>query len=268
MESNLAGGWMAGSDIAGSLRNSGLQYHMPVGAGTLKIALLNPSLTGNPGLDPPGAHNDDMDSTLPKIEVSYDTKISRVAFGLFGGYNTSSYEYHATVVGDPSYSYDLDSWALGGWFNFDLKPAYIKGGVYTGTNLANYGWNGLHEDGLFALGYGSGPTTWGIADVDYLSYGLVAGFVANDMLTLEGWWWHVESDRDYTLGATTIDVETEGDQYGVLAVIKLAPNVYIYPEIAVQDRKQRTTTINGVANVIPVEYGTSTIVGIYWKINF
>jgi hypothetical protein len=278
MESNIASDYMQGgsngADVAGSLRSTGLQYHMPVGAGTLKIALLKPVVFhANDAaeltlVNSAAGYVQDDDSTLPRFEVSYSTKISRVEFGLLGGYNSSTIEMHGSLATDPTYSYDVDSYIYGGWFNLDFKPAYIKGSITAGQNWANYGVVNTFNDSTSATAYNPTAITAAIADASNLSYGLVVGFVANDKVTVEGWYYHSESDISYTNTVAAYDIENEGDTYGAMLTWKVAENVYIIPEIAFYDAGQTTTYTNGVANVIPVENGTQTQYGICWKINF
>jgi hypothetical protein len=271
--SNLAGNYWGPGDIVGSLREDGLQVWIPVGNGTLKIAALAPALSTHDNTDVYDpysyltVYSDETDTTLPKLEVSFDTKINNFAFGFVGGYNSIDVQLHSEGVGYHDLTASIDSWLLGGWFNLDLKPAYLKGGIYVGQNLANYGSNDLMFNPALPEIDMSDENTLRVNDASFLSYGLVLGFAANDKLTLEGWYWHVQSDRNCTHNDDHWKFTSEASVYGVMAMWQVAPNVSICPEIARIDCGDEIWTWNGeVDETTPM--GTSTIYGIYWQIDF
>jgi len=275
--SNIAGNYWGDFDMAGSLRPDGLQVWIPVGGGTLKIGAFTPNTTAmvsdnhiDTDSDIDGdtwEYTQDVDTTLPKLEVSFDTKMSNVAFGFFAGYNSTDVELHNTTVGERDLTASYDSWIAGGWFNVDLKPAYLKGGIRIGENIKNYGDASAPAMGLTATYTFTGADAVSVNDVDYLGYGLVLGFAANDKLNFEAWYWHNQSEREYTDSGDNINYTTEGDNYGVMATFTLAPGVFICPEIARNDRGDSIITVNG-EEVSNTPNGTSTIYGIYWQINF
>jgi len=201
-----------------------------------KLALVKPKTiyTGITGVD-------DTDTTIPKIEASYSFKAGPAAIALCGGYNTLK------LVDSNDDEESLTSYVLALGFSFAVGPGYVKGDVFTGKNVGNYGlWiEGQHT----ATG-----TQSNIEDVKTVGALGVVGYKVNDMLSFEAGYGYTSADSD--------DSSLEKDKtqaYYVQAVISPAKGVYIIPEIGKYDYKD---DINGN------DEGTKTYFGAKWQINF
>jgi hypothetical protein len=259
-DSNLSDMWVTGlGDMCFSLRQPGLQVWMDVGGGSLRMAALNVTVDGSGIADVGDASvaTNDTDTTLPRLEVSYAHKIGPVDATFFGGYQTFDVEANSAAY---TASSSVDSYVLGGTAIFNLQPAYIKAGVYIGQNL--------YDAGMIVMGYNAesylpvGGTTYDVANADDFGWQLTVGFAANDQVELQAGWGHVESEIE-VLTSKSI---TEQDVYYIMAMIKLADNVYIYPEIARSDYGEEKVTSGGTTTT--TDLGTRTTYGIYWRINF
>ncbi len=213
-------------------RHPMLQYSV----GSLKVALVEP-VTGDVV-----AAATDTDTTMPKIEASYGLKAGPVALKFVLGYN--SYEEEAAAK-----SYDINSMIVGVGFNVGLGAVSLKGNVYTGTNLGNYG---LWQRGADDATYNAGNDD--IDDTDTMGYMLVVGFKTSDTLKFEAGYGYNEHESDVT-GAKTDD----SSAMYVQAVITMAKGVYIVPEIGVVDLGD---------NAAGTEEGDITYFGAKWQINF
>jgi len=207
--------------------------------GGLKIALVKPVAAG--GI----TGYADTDTTMPKLEVAYSFKAGPVSLKPMFGYN--SYDEEDTVTGR---SESLSSYILGLGFSGGFGPAYVKGSIYMGQNLGQYG---FYQDA-------DGSADWtgtNVADNDSMGYQLVVGFKASDMITVEGGFGSVDSELD--LPGTW---EDEATAYYVNATINLAKGCFIVPEFGVLDHKDQT------ANGVKTEEGDTTYFGAKWQINF
>ena len=198
--------------------------------GNFKIAALSPK-TAN---ITPSA---DVDTTMPKLEASYSVKAGPVGLALQGGYN--SYD----EAGANTYSVDSYIVALG--FNAGLGAAYIKGDIYTGTNLGPYG---MFQRGADDPVYDAVNDS--VVDNDSMGYLAVVGFKVSDGLSFEVGYGHTESELDVD-GADA----DETDAYYAQAVINLAKGCFIVPEFGKIDNKEENT-------------GETTYYGAKWQINF
>ena len=211
--------------------------------GGLKIALVRPN---TPGGTVPG--HTDIDTTMPKLEVCYSFKAGPVSLKPMLGIN--SYDETDPLTDE---SCTIDSAVIGLGFNVGLGAAYVKGSIYSGTNLGQYG---FLENPTNDAAYDA--TSDSIKDSTSMGYQLVAGFKASDMITVEAGYGAVETELDMT-GTYEDDVSC----YYVNAVITLAKGFFIVPEIGKVDYGERqwgTTT--------KTKQGDTSYFGAKWQINF
>ncbi len=215
-------------------RNQGLQLQF----GDLKVALISPSTS----LLNLSALTSEVDTTLPKIEISYHLAFGKSFIDFTGGYNT----YDIDTTGS---TYDIDCYAVGVGGGINIGQFYIKSSAWIGQNVGTYGINHMTVDD---------PTITATAVNDNDSYGLllVAGAKINDMISLETGIGYTESELDDSNAATR---EDDNLAYYLQAIVNLAPGVSIVPEIGVIDYKD---TAAGV------DEGDRTYFGIKWQINF
>jgi hypothetical protein len=198
-------------------RIAGLQLSF----GGLTVALLEPNSTLLGGMT-----LGDVDTYLPKIEASYAMSLDMFNFAVMGGYQTYTIDDGGLAGRDGNV--DVDSYLVGGNVGVNFGPAYVKGAVSYGENIANAAWDipGLYTAGAFAAWDG----TDGTDDVTTLQWALVGGFKFTDQVTFEaGFGWR-NDDPD----ANGLDDQTLWSTYGQ-AVISMAPGVWIIPEIGYQD---------------------------------
>jgi len=242
-------------------RNPMIQLAM----GSLKIALLKPKAPGGIVTEATAAGFEfdpttggflpvaatagvtgpvDTDTTMPKLEVSYSFKAGPVGLTVVGGYNT----YDETDTSNDK-GYSIDSYIVGLGFNVGLNAAYVKGNVYTGTNLGPYG---MYQAGADDPAYDAGTDS--IKDCDSMGYLVVAGFKVSDAFGLEAGYGHTESELD--VAGSKAD---ETDAYYVQATINLAKGCFIVPEIGKIDYKK---------DADGEKEGDTTYFGAKWQINF
>jgi len=148
---------------------AGRQPSIQLSMGGLKIALVTSSAPGGTV-----AAATDTDTSMPKLEVAYSLKAGSVSLKPMFGYH--SYD----VVDAANKEYGIDSYILGVGFSGGFGAAYVKGSVYMGENLGNYGI--LEKPGHTAT-YDVGTNS--IKNCDSMGYQLIAGFKASDMITIE-----------------------------------------------------------------------------------
>ncbi|MCF8069344.1 MAG: hypothetical protein K9L30_12235 [Desulfobacterales bacterium] len=180
---------------------------------TFKLAFITPSTKA---LDPvfgtvSGGYvgNENNDTTLPKIALSYSIPLDMITLDFFGGYN--KYEYNTE---------DVDSYAAGFGIMTNFDPAYINAKIWTAENAANYG---MAIDTSY--GYYNSTTD---EDSETLAGLLVAGFRATETVNLEAGVGYQESER-------AANEEDRVIMYYGQARIDIVKNFFIVPEIAYFD---------------------------------
>jgi len=213
----------------------------------LKIALVTPSTNaiGDMAGSVAGA---DTDTTLPKLEVSYQFKTDMFTAGVRAAYN--SYEVETDAK-----DYDIDSYIGVLYGSVRLGPAYINASYYIAQNEGNYG---LNAGATGFTGYAFDDVAMKVKDTDTTGYFLVAGVKLSDMLSFEAGYGAVSNEFDFT-GAKDDDASS----YYVQAVIGLAPGVFIVPEIGKYDYDKGYDATDTY-----VKEGDVTYFGAKWQINF
>ncbi|MBW1777484.1 MAG: hypothetical protein JRJ54_07820 [Deltaproteobacteria bacterium] len=198
-----------------------------------KVALVQPvgSALGADG---------DVDYTIPKIEASYVFSADKFKLGAVGGYN--AYDVEASSAGD----YDVTSYVVGAFGQFNFGPAYVNANVWMGQNAGNYGlWNSGADDAVL-----NGST---VEDTDSLGFLGVVGFKVSDMLSFEGGYGQVSNDND------TFAQEDETAAFYVQAVLKPAKGVKIIPEVGFVDYME---------DAAGADEGDNTYFGAQWRVDF
>lgn len=204
--------------------------------GGLQVALLRPSTPEVAAFNITETTN--IDTIMPKIEVSYDFTAGPVGVGVFGGMNT----YDEVDATDQDTS--IDSNLMGIRANVAFGRYLCKAGTYFGTNLGTYGFAG-----------GGKPTyTAELNDSHDMGYFLVAVFKASDTLSVQAGYGY--SEREVDLAGPKTD---DGAAYYVQAKIDFAKNIWVVPEIGKFDYKD---------NAAGMDEGDQTYFGAKWEIRF
>ncbi len=208
----------------------------------LRVTFL-PTDTSKGGVGP---YDEDTDLFLPKIEARYDLKADWGVLNFIAGYQT----YKAVNDVDPDQT--INSWVVGLRGKFNLGRAYLNGSLTFRQNGSNYGSSSnVDENAAWAAD--------SLDDAEAFGFVGALGYKVSNRVTLEascGW---VESKFDNRKG------EDDSSAIGFLVKFTVAPGVTIQPELIFQDNGDgwgRTPTYE------KVDQGESTILGVWWKIDF
>jgi hypothetical protein len=202
---------------------TGRQPNIALNMANLELALVKPNIA---------ALGDDQDTTLPRLELAYKINLGAAHVKLLLGYQT----YDVVEAGNEE---SLDAYVYGFAFNAPFGPAYFKGSLLLGDNAGNLG---------LAGGGTAAYANQQITDNDHLSYTLVLGYKASDMISFQAGYGHIEGELDQP-GS----VKAETDSYYVQAAINIAKGFFVVPEIGIVDVERGDET---------------TYYGAKWQINF
>lgn len=205
-----------------------------------KVALIRPSTSAVAGL------TGDIDTTFPKLEMSYSIKQDMFFVDVYGGFQTYEIE-----VGDETYDVNAYVGGVGGGVN--LGPAYIKLNGYYAVNHGNYGlYSGVNSVAERFAVYNAADDD--ITDAKSMGGLAVLGFKASDMLTFEAGCGYIEHELD-------IDDAEKNDamSYYGNVTINIAPGFFIVPEVGMVD---------WMDNSAGVDEGSNFYAGAKWQINF
>ena len=217
-----------------------------LGIAGFQIALLKPNVKSAVGATPT-----ETDTTLPKIELSYNLKLGFGSLYFFAGMNTHD---DNTIVGTAETEKSVDSNVFGVGFRVPLGALYVNGNVYMSTNPGNYGLattSAVSSAELNAAG--------SVQDVDSMTYALIVGYKISDMLRVEAGYGFV--DGEITVDAVTCS--NEKTFYYAQLPITLAKNVYITPEIGKADFGDKKET-----GLPDAKLGDLSYFGAKWEIRF
>ena len=219
---------------------------LPADAGTTWAPVSAPFTDGSILYSVPGSGFDTIaETSLPKLMASYNLNVAMVGLNFFGAYQ--SYDQ----VDSAGKSYGIDSYSVGANATLGFGPLTVAALLWTGTNITELGYSTIG----FAAVYDS--TSDSIKDADYMGYGLNLSYKVNDAWTVTGGYYAGESELD--LPGTWEDPSAA---YFVNATWRVAKNVYISPEFAVEDKDDITE--DGVVT----EEEETTYIGVYWQIKF
>ena len=210
--------------------------------GGLKIALVAPNAAVVLGTE--------TDTSLPKLVASYNLNVAMVGLKFFGGYQ--SYD-DVLVVGTTETTYGIDSYVVGLTASMGFGPLTVKGMVYTGENLNEYGALDNTKNYDVAL---NGTQ---VVDSEFMAFGIDLAYKVSDTLKVTAGYMTGESETDWDGAAKG---EDPASTYHVNATFTLAKGVTITPEYAVTDYDEIKS--GGVST----EQASNTYMGIQWKIAF
>jgi len=213
------------------------------------------------------------ESYWPKLETSYQMMFGdNMSVHAFGGFQSTKYYTNNPVTGaDGSKTLSSYMVGLGGEFNFG--PMFVKPQVSYYYNGQSAGWLGLQTANLVSYSGLPAGTAADISefgpivvngDADNIKTTmamLALGFSPTEALTLEGGigWNYNKSD-----GEQSIDKNTYLEYY-LQAVWKMAPSVYLIPEVGYRDFGDLKFS---TANTADIDLGSLFYFGAKWQIDF
>ena len=248
--------WAGDNDLIGyGMPYGGRQPMIRLKTGGFQVALITPKAPLPPGYVVTGEEgiSGSIETTLPKMETSYNFKTDAFFIRPYAGYNT--YVVQQTDGRDRT----LSSWLAG--FTFGVTPGafYFKGGAFYALNPSAYG---ISMDSAVMTRYDAATSE--INDVNAWGFQALAGFKVNDGLSFEAGWGMAayEEDKNDDFMDTTFSDLTDADSSDWSAYINssitLAPGFFIVPELG-----WVTRDVDGANNDDETWY-----VGAKWQINF
>lgn len=214
--------------------------------GSFKIAFISPYTTTSGTYTGMGA----VDETLPKIELAYNLKLDNIAFDLVGGYQA----YEERIV-DSDATEDIEAYLIGARVKANFGAFFANLVVGYAQNARQYGLE--YTDNLNAAAYWANGA---MHDAESYNVALALGFKISDTMTAQLGYCLLDSEND-TNG--TAKYEDSNQAYYVNLKVKLADNVFVIPEIIINDRDEvqwNSATVQ--------QQGKQTTAGIFWVINF
>jgi hypothetical protein len=194
----------------------------------------------------------DTDTSIPRIEASYNLKLGPAALKLFGGMNTSD---DVKIVAGAEKEYSVDSNVFGVMGQYATGPFSVAADIYMATNPGNYG---LLQDNGIAVAYYNGAND-SIEDVDSMAALVVLGYQATPTIKLEAGYGMVANELDATGGTAEATTTTMYIQ----ANIALAKGFYLVPEFGTIDYGDLEVT-----GAPDTKLGDISYYGAKWHINF
>ena len=189
--------------------------------GGFQIAAISPDTTyfledGVAGTTEDDLSDDNVEVTIPRLEIRYRASVDNFTFGAGAGYNTFEYNnnedidsYVATVMGK----------MMAGAFSLGVQG-------FMGQNVGNIIVANTTGD---ELGNGYAKIEGGqVIDNDAIGFEVVAAYVVNNMLALEAGYGYMETEYDNQEDENVMS-------YYVQAPITLAPGVLVVPEVGMVD---------------------------------
>jgi hypothetical protein len=208
--------------------------------GGLQLAFIQPATTT---ID----QYTDIDTTIPKVEVSYAFKTDMFSITPYAGYNTVD-------MTDPANdnSVSVDSYVVGAAGKVNFGPMFVKANIFFAQNPENYG---RLNAGMYDGAELNGTDT---EDADCWGGQVIAGFKMSDMVAFEAGYSYDHNEIDVA-GVTG---ENDPSHWYVNATITLAPGVFIIPEVGMFDYGD--DEVGGTS----IDRGDATYYGAKWQINF
>jgi hypothetical protein len=260
-------------------RRAQLAIEGKLGPGMFKFAAIDQTqanisfTTVDPATGVVTALDTQTESYWPKLETSYQMMFGdNMSVHAFGGFQSTKYYTNNPVTGaDGSKTLSSYMVGLGGEFNFG--PMFVKPQVSYYYNGQSAGWLGLQTSNLVSYSGLPAGTAADISefgpivvngDADNIKTTmamLALGFSPTEALTLEGGigWNYNKSD-----GNQSIDKNTYLEYY-LQAVWKMAPSVYLIPEVGYRDFGDLKFS---TANTPDIDLGSLFYFGAKWQIDF
>jgi hypothetical protein len=226
-------------------RRAQLALEGMLGPGMLKVALID---TTTSVLD---TVNSTAETLIPKLEASYDFKLSdTMSIQAFGGYQTFDIKTARTPLGTPATpltgtdSTSINSWMVGLGADLNFGPFFVKPQVSYYQNGAAAGWLGdryltgtkrgfVNEfNDAFGTDFNADIVSTDVLDAKNIMAMLALGFKPTEALGLEAGVGYVGFDTDKIQG---ISLKNNYMEYYLQAVFTVAKGVYIVPEIGYRD---------------------------------
>ena len=214
------------------------------------------------------------ESYWPKFETSYELKFAdNMSAHAFGGFQSTKYYANNPVTGADT-SKTISSYVLGLGGNLNFGPMFVNPQVSYYYNGQAAGWLGLA--GANAVSYSGLPANVvsqigafglpvvinGSADnIKSFMAMLALGFSPTEALTLEGGIGYLYNKSD---GDQSIDKNTYLEYY-LQALWKLAPSVYLVPEVGYRDFGKLKFSNPAIADQ---DLGSLFYFGAKWQIDF
>jgi hypothetical protein len=220
------------------------------GPGELAISALTPTVTTYPA-GFAAAFVEDIDSTMPRLEIAYDVKFGNFRLNLVGTHQSYEVVDTATNVG-----YDVTSYAVMGKLQAAFGPLSLSAGMYSGQNLKEFGMGGLPA---------TATSTWNgtqILDTDQFGWALGAKFKVNDMFAVAAGYGETDLSQPSGVAGVT-DAEDTMKGYHLSAFVTVAKNFDINFEYGVKDWEDIRA-----AGGLPVDEGKDKYWGMEWILKF
>jgi hypothetical protein len=226
-------------------RRAQLALEGMLGPGMLKVALIDTTTSDL------GTPNSTAETLIPKLEASYDFKLSdTMSIQAFGGYQTYDIKTAQTPLGTAATpltgteSNSVNSWMLGLGADLNFGPFFVKPQVSYYQNGAAAGWlgdryltgtkrgfvNTFNDD--FGTDFNADIVSTDVLDAKNIMAMLALGFKPTEALGLEFGVGYVGFDTDSIQG---ISLKNNYMEYYLQAVFTVAKGVYIVPEIGYRD---------------------------------
>ncbi len=198
-----------------------------------QLAMISPDKTYYNGT---ALVEDDVEVTIPRLELSYTKSMDNWYLGIGGGYNSFEIDNR----------YDVDSYVgiIAGKVTFDRLSLGVE--AFIGQNVGNIVGSDVNgqNSGKGHAQFVGGNTL----DNDAQGVELVLGYMINDMFALEAGYGYMETELD---GQEEDDVAS----YYIQAPVTLAQSVFFIPEIGFVDYQQD-------------DQDEIVYYGVKWQINF
>ena len=212
--------------------------------GGLKVAAVQPytdaAFTG---------FGDDWETSVPKLVASYNLNVAMVGLKLFGGWQSLAERNSAN-----DQTQDVDSYVVGLTASMGFGPLTVKGMIYTGENLNEYG---ALDDTKNYCAFWNGTA---MIDSEFMGWGLDVAYKVSDTFEIAAGYNSGQSETDND--GTGAKGEDPAQAYFVNATFTLAKGVTISPEYAYVDYDEIKS------GTVTTEQSSETYLGIQWKIAF
>jgi hypothetical protein len=212
--------------------------------GSLQLAALEPN---TPNLGTGG----DVDQYMPRLEAMYTFKFDKFILSFDGGFQ--AYRIEENGVGTNTDDIDVYSWIVGAEIQSKFGAFYANAGFNLGENWTSANWNNLgytDDNNAGAVLNADGDD---VEDCFSWQAALVLGYRLSDTLNFEVGVGYRNDDQD------AAESEDEAWQVYGQAVVRLAPGVYLVPEIGYFDYMD---------NPDGDDEGYEWYAGAKWQINF